>query len=473
MLEVLGWLLVFLGSALLLPIPVSWYYEDGQIVAFATAAALTLVAGGILTRSYRRREDIGLREAFAIVAFTWIAFGVFGGLPYLLSGTLPHPIDAFFETMSGFTTTGASVLRSVEDVPRSLLFWRAFTQWLGGMGIIALGIAILPLLGVGGMQLFDAEAPGLDSDRLTPRIQDTARLLWGLYVLLTAAGILLLWIGDMNLFEAVCHTFTAVATGGFSTRNAGLAAFGSYSQIVTMILMLLGGINFALHLLAIRGQLTAYWSSSELRCYLGIMATMIALVVSCNWAQYSDPLLNVRDAAFNVITILTTTGFSGADYERWPAFTQALLLASMFIGGCAGSTSGGLKQVRLVLLIKHAFLQLGRLVHPRQVRVVKLDHRTVSDEIIRDVLGFTVLFLGVFVIGSLLLTAAGEDLITASSAVISCLSSIGPGLGEVGPQDNYASLSWLSKIILSLCMLLGRLEISTVLVMLLPSFWKR
>lgn len=472
-LRVLGGLLLFLGALLLTPIPFSLWYGDGQVAGFALSSGATLLTGAAFFFSCRTKQEFTLREGFAVVTFGWLAFAVFGALPYLASGVLPRFVDAFFESMSGFTTAGASVLSDVEVVPKSVLFWRALTQWLGGMGIIVLGLAILPLLGVGGMQLYEAESAGLGGDRLTPRIQDTARILWGVYALLTALGIALLWLGDMTFFEAVCHAFAAVATGGFSTRNASLAAFGTYSQLVTLVLMVLGGANFALHYFALKGDVRRYWQSDEFRLYVAVLvgATAVAFVV--NAGRYENEWLNLRDAAFNVGSVLTTTGFASADYERWPYLAQGLLFALMFIGACGGSTTGGLKQVRLLLLLKHAFLQTAILIHPRVVKALKLDHKPVSREIMQDVLGFTVLFLGTFVAASLLLSGVGVDLLTSGTAVIACMSTVGPGLGEVGPMDNYGGLPGFAKVVLSFCMLLGRLEISTVLVLLYPSFWRR
>lgn len=472
-LHVLGGLLLFLGVMLLTPIGFSLYYGDGQLLSFLLSAAVTAATGGILYRGFRRREEVTLRDGFAIVAFAWIGFALFGSLPYIFSASLPNPVDAFFESMSGFTTTGATVMTDIEANPKSVLFWRALTQWLGGMGIIVLSVAILPLLGVGGMQLFQAEMAGPAADRLTPRIQDTARLLWGAYAVITAGGVVLLWLGEMDFFDALCHTFTAVATGGFSTRNASLGAFGSYTQLVVIVLMLAGGTSFSLHYFALRGNVRKYWASEELRWYLGLLAGVILLVVAVNWRDYDNPLVNLRDSTFEVASILTTTGFVTADYERWPVLAQGLLFAAMFFGGCAGSTAGSLKQVRVVLLVKHALLQMGRLVHPRQVTVLKLDHRAVSKEIMEGVLGFTVLFFGVFIISALLLTAAGVDLITAGSAAIACLSTVGPGLGKVGALDNYAALPYMAKIVLCGVMLLGRLEIFTVLVLFSITFWKK
>ncbi|MEW6444137.1 MAG: TrkH family potassium uptake protein [bacterium] len=474
-LHVLGGLLIFLGGMLLTPIPFALYYRDGQLVTFLLSAAFTALTGGVLFHWFRSRDEVTLREGFAIVTFGWLSFSLFGSLPYLFSGSLPHPVDAFFESMSGFTTCGASVFTDVEANPRSVLFWRALTQWIGGMGVIVLGVAILPLLSVGGMHLYEAEAAGLSpaADRLTPRIQDTARLLWAVYALLTAAGTALLWLGEMDFFDALCHCFCALASGGFSTRNASLGAFGTYSQVVTIVLMALGAMNFSLHYFALRGQPRRYWSNGELRWYLGFLAGAILIAVASNWGGYENPLLNLRDSAFYIVSIVSTTGFATADWEKWPVLAQAMLFAAAFVGGCAGSTAGGVKQVRFALLLKHVLLQMVRLVHPRQVKALKLDRRPIPQDVMQDVLGFALLYLGVWFVGSLLLNAAGLDLVTAGSGAAACLSTLGPGLGAVGPMDNYAALPSFAKLVLSLLMLLGRLEISTVLVLLFVSFWKK
>ena len=476
-LHVVGGLLLFLAAMLVTPLPFALWFGDGQWLIFVLSSAITAGAGLTLYRRFRGPDQLTLREGFAVVTFAWLSFGLFGSLPYLLSGSLLTPADAFFESMSGFTTCGASVYTNVEAQPKSLLYWRALTQWIGGMGVIVLGVAVLPLLGVGGMHLFEAEAAGLSpsADRLTPRIQDTARLLWGVYALITVVGIALLMLGDMNFFDAICHTFAAVASGGFSTRNASVGAFGTYSQLVLILIMLMGTINFSLHYFALRGQVRRYWESIELRWYLYLWLGVILAVWLANaWhGQYDHWLLNLRDSTFNVTSVMTTTGFASADYGRWPVVTSCLLFLTMFVGGCAGSTSGGLKQIRLVLLLRHAVHQLTRLIHPRQVLVLKIDGRAVPQAVIQDVLGFAVLFLGVFLVSTLLLTAVDVDLVTASSASVACLSTVGPGFGKAGPMDNYATMPSFAKLVLCVVMLLGRLEVSTVLVLFFLRFWRK
>ena len=475
-LRILGALLLYLGGALLLPVLFSLYYHDEAWPAFIYSSLLCFGVGGLLFTFCKSSKDLSVREGFAIVTFGWTFFALFGALPYLLSGVIPAPIDAIFETMSGFTTTGSTILTDIEKLPESLLFWRSLTQWLGGMGIIVLSLAILPMLGVGGMQLFKAEVPGPTADRLRPRIQDTAKLLWGVYLLLTALEILLLMLGDMNFFDALCHSFATLATGGFSTRNASIAAFdSSYIDMVVTIFMILAGINFTLHFQLLRGKLGSFHRNEEFRCYIGLFFIISLIIITFNWSSGSYQTLgeNLRYSIFQVASIITTTGFATADYEVWPILPQYLLVMLMFVGGCAGSTGGGMKVARILLLLKHAQVQVFRLIHPRAIRLVKLDNRPVDKEVLQSILGFFALFIGIFVIASLLMAACGMDLVSGGASVIACLSNIGPGLGTVGPVDNFAHIPSFGKTVLILCMLMGRLELFTVLVLFFPSFWRK
>lgn len=475
-LRILGALLLFLAVTLLLPLPFSFVYGDGAWSAFALSALVSLLVGLPLFRFCKSPKELSLREGFAVVTFGWTVFALFGALPYLFSGAVASPLDAVFETMSGFTTTGSTILTDIEALPKSLLFWRSLTHWLGGMGIIVLSLAILPMLGVGGMQLFKAEVPGPTADRLKPRIQDTAKMLWGVYVLLTGIETLLLLFGGMGFFDALCHSFATLATGGFSTRNASVAAYQSaYIDYVISIFMILAGINFALHFQLLRGRIADFFRSEELRVYLGIIAFATAVIMVFNGfaGQYSDFAANLRFSLFQVSSIMTTTGFATADFELWPVVTQYLLVLLMFVGGCAGSTGGGMKVARILLLFKHAQVQVFRLIHPRAVRLVKLGGRPVDKEVMQAILGFFALFIGVFVVGSLLVAASGLDLVSAAAAVIACLANIGPGLGSVGPIDNFAHVPDFGKTVLIVCMLMGRLELFTVLVLFFPSFWRK
>ena len=474
-LRILGAMLLFLAAALLVPIPFSLYFHDGAAWAFLLAASITLIAGLALFASCKSRKDLSVREGFAIVTFGWTFYALFGALPFLFSGAIPSPLDAIFETMSGFTTTGSTILTDIEILPESVLLWRALTHWLGGMGIIVLSLAILPMLGVGGMQLFKAEVPGPTADRLKPRIQDTAKLLWGVYVLLTAAETVLLMFGGMSFYEALCHSFATLATGGFSTRNASVGAFNSpYIEWVIILFMLLAGVNFSLHYHALRGRVRGYFRNEEFRTYLAVTAGATILIVLLNQGRVYDSFLdNLRYSAFQASSILTTTGFGTADFEIWPVLAQYLLVLLMFIGGCAGSTGGGMKVARILLLFKHAQVQLYRLIHPRAVRLVKLGDLPVDREVMQAILGFFALFMGVFVVASCLVAASGMDLVSSGAAVIATLSNIGPGLGSVGPADNFAQVPAFGKTVLIACMLMGRLELFTVLVLFFPSFWRK
>jgi len=475
-LRILGALLLYLAATLLTAIPFSLYYADGVALSFVFSALTTASCGGVLFYFCRSPKELSLREGFAIVTFGWALFALFGALPYIYSGAIPAPLDAIFETMSGFTTTGSTILTDIEALPKSLHFWRALTHWLGGMGIIVLSLAILPMLGVGGMQLFKAEVPGPTADRLKPRIQDTAKLLWSVYVLLTAVEILFLMLGGMGFFDALCHSFATLATGGFSTRNASVAAFNSaYIDWVITIFMFLAGVNFTLHLQVLRGKFGNFFNNEELRFYTWITAGAIFLVVTFNLTSgtYPDFFQNLRYSSFQVVSILTTTGFGTADYELWPVITQYVLIMLMFVGGCAGSTGGGIKVARVLLLFKHAQVQIFKLIHPRAVRLVKLGKRPVDNEVLAGVLGFFALYIGVFLAASLLLAASGMDLVSGGAAVVACLSNIGPGLGSVGPVDNFAHVPAFGKMVLIFCMLMGRLELFTVLVLFFPSFWRK
>ncbi len=474
-LRILGALLLFLAGALLLPIPFSLFYGDGASMAFLLASAASLLVGGALYLGCRSQQEMSIREGFAVVTFGWTFFALFGALPFVFSGAIPSPIDAFFETMSGFTTTGSTILTDIEAMPPSLLLWRSMTQWLGGMGIIVLSLAILPMLGVGGMQLFKAEVPGPTTDRLKPRIQDTAKLLWGVYLLLTMVEIMLLMAGKMGFFDALNHSLTTMATGGFSTRNASIAAFDSaYIDAVITLFMFLAGVNFSLHYLGLRGRFMDYVRNEEFRFYLALTVGGIALLTLLNMTDiYASFWDNLRYSSFQMISIMTTTGFGTADYELWPVLCQYLLVMAMFVGGCAGSTGGGMKVARMLLLAKHAQVQLFRLIHPRAVRLVKLGERPVDKEVMQSILGFFALYMAVFVIASFIMAATGMDLMSAGGSVIATLSNIGPGIGSVGPVDNFAHVPAFGKITLSFCMLLGRLELFTVLVLVFPSFWRK
>lgn len=473
-LNILGKLLIVLSLFLLTPIPFSIYYQDGMVAAFAICSLVGALAGGLLVLLFAPEKELGHRDGFAVVVFSWLTLALLGAMPFYLSGQMNSFIDCFFESMSGFTTTGSSVLSQVEILPRSVLFWRALTHWLGGMGIIVLTLAILPLLGIGGMQLFQAEMPGPTKDRLAPRIQDTARILWSVYVLFTVAEVLLLMAGGLDFFDAICHSFATLATGGFSTHSASAGHFQSlYVESVLIFFMFLAGINFSLHFHGLRGHLSAYWRNEEFRFYLALTAVATVIIVLANFISgtYDSWGENLRTGLFQVVTILTTTGFATADFDQWPPVCKVLLVTLMFVGGCAGSTGGGIKHVRVLLFFKYARLQLRNLVHPQAVGKIKLGRVRVPRDVLISILGFFALYFTILCLASLAVTALGVDIVTGTTAVIATLNNIGPGLHLVGPTQNYGELPDLAKVILSICMLAGRLELYTVAVLLTPDFW--
>jgi trk system potassium uptake protein TrkH len=474
-LNLLGKLLLLLSLPLLLPVPFSLYYHDGMVWPFVLSSLIGAGCGGLLLALFPPEEDLGYREGFAIVTLSWLTMALLGALPFYISGKIPSFVDCYFEAMSGFTTTGSTILVEVEVLTKSLLFWRSLTHWLGGMGIIVLTIAIMPILKVGGTQLFHAEMPGPTKDRLAPRIQGTARILWTVYVLLTLVETALLMVGGMDFFDAICHSFATLATGGFSTHTASIAYFNSaYIEGVIIVFMLLAGMNFTLHFHAMSGNFRTIFKNEELRFYLAVV--LVATLIISAAATLADPSHNLvkhcRDALFIVSTIITTTGFGTVDYELWPPICAIVIIILMFIGGCAGSTSGGIKDVRILLLFKYAILQLRRLVHPHQIQTIKLGATKVPQDILISVLGFFVLYLVFFFIASLIVTGTGVDIVTGTSAVITTLSNVGPGFNLVGPTQNFSVLTPLAKIVLIVCMVAGRLELYTIVVLLTPAFWR-
>jgi len=473
-LNVLGKLLVLLSLFLLTPVPFSFYFADGMVTTFLLSSLIGACFGSLLVMFFAPESDLGYRDGFAVVVLSWLGLAVLGAMPYHFSGQMSSFADCFFESMSGFTTTGSTIMDQVEVLPPSVLFWRSVTHWLGGMGIIVLSLAILPLLGVGGMQLFQAEMPGPTKDRLAPRIQDTARILWAVYFLFTLVEILLLMLGGMSFFDAICHSFATLATGGFSTHTASVAHFNSvYIETVIVIFMFLAGVNFSLHHRGITGKISSYFDNEEFRLYLKICATAILIIflVNLQYGVYRTIGETLRTAIFQVVSILTTTGFGTADFEQWPPVCKILLVTLMLIGGCAGSTGGGIKVVRVLLFFKYARLQIRHLVHPRSVGSIKLGKIKVPQEIMIAILGFFALYIAFFLIATLTVTALGVDIVTGSTAVIATLNNIGPGLNLVGPAANFGHMPELAKWVLSFCMLAGRLELYTVAVLLTPDFW--
>jgi trk system potassium uptake protein len=476
-LNVVGVLNFFFGLTMVFPLLCGLFYKDASVYPLLESMGLTVGGGALLYLFFRsaKAEVITQREGMAIVAFAWTAIGLTGALPFYLGIEGSSFVDAFFESVSGATTTGASILTDIESVPKGLLFWRSFIQWLGGMGIIVLSIAILPFLGVGGMQLYKAEVPSPVPDKLKPRIRDTAMVLWKVYALISLAQVLFLLLGGMSLYEALCHAFTTMPTGGFSTRNASIAHYDSlYIDAVVIVFMLLAGINFSLHYQMIRGRPLAFWRDAECRFFLGAVLVLVLLVsFDVHRAVYDSVGQALRYGGFQVVSIVTTTGYATADYEQWPAMSQLILLLCMFLGASAGSTGGGMKCLRVMLCFKFCYKELFSLIHPRAVTYVKIAGKSVPDDIIRSVLGFMALYVGVFALSAVLLAGLGLDFMTAIGAAAATIGNIGPGFGMVGPVDNYAQIPEMGKWLLIWCMLLGRLEVFTVIILLVPEFWRK
>lgn len=480
--QALGALLAILALIMAVPALLGWLWgEEGAMIALSEGVAATLGGSVALLGIGGLRPKRGTlrhREAFLVVSLAWGAAGVFGGLPFYFSGQFGGLVNAVFESVSGFTTTGATILSNVEAVPKSLLLWRATTHWLGGMGIVLLSVAVLPLLGVGGMELFKAEVPGPTTDKLAPRIIETARVLWWAYLLLTVAEIVLLVLAGMGVFDAVAHSFATVATGGFSTKNNSVEYFDSplIEGIIT-VFMFLAGANFSLHILAPRKGLKAYFKDTEFLAYAGVVLGAFALVAGgLWWHDHYDGPSAARYGIFQVVSIVTTTGFSSADFEAWGgthALAPFVLFVLMFIGGCSGSTGGGPKVVRIWLLVKEGLRELFRQIHPRAVTQLRLNDRLVPSEVLRSVAAFFFLYVILFSAASVALSLMGLDFTSALAASAACIGNIGPGLGTVGPMDNYDHIHAVGKVILTGLMILGRLELYTVLVLFVPEFWRR
>ncbi|RJR23439.1 MAG: TrkH family potassium uptake protein [Desulfobacteraceae bacterium] len=470
-------LAVFISGTMFLPLAVSLIYGETDFYAILLSMGITFAAGlsCVLLTSGEKNEPLNHRDGMAIVALGWIGAGLIGTLPYLFSGAIPDFTDAYFESISGFSTTGASIINDIESMPKAILMWRSMTQWLGGMGIIVLSIAVLPFIGVGGMQLYRAETPSPVVDKLKPRISETARVLWKVYLALTLAQIGLLMAGGMDMFDAVNHAFCTMPTGGFSTKNTSVAYFNSaYFDVIIVVFMLLAGINFSLHYRFLNGDLGVFAKDPECRVFLILTASLIALVAFDLYGTVFESFWkSLRAAAFQVSSIITTTGFATEDFDRWPSLSKQILLGCMFVGAMAGSTGGGMKVMRIVLLVKHAFQELFRLAHPHAVSTVKLGGRPVPPDVMSSIWGFSILYFLLFIVGTLMMCILGMDMTSAFSSVASAIGNIGPGLGVVGPALNYVEVPVAGKWILVFCMLVGRLEIYTVLVLLTPEFWRR
>jgi trk system potassium uptake protein TrkH len=468
---------IFLGLSMIAPLVVSLLYSDGSFLSLLYSFIITSGSGVVFFFILKTADCSALtqRESMAIVTLSWISAGFFGSLPFLFCGSIPDLTNAYFESISGFTTTGASILSDIESLPQGILFWRSLTQWMGGMGIIVLSIAILPFLGVGGMQLYKAEIPSPVVDKLQPRISDTAKTLWKVYLLITVIEIVLLSLGGMPLFDSICHAFCTMPTGGFSTQNASIAQYNStYFEVVIIIFMLLAGINFSLHFKLLKGDFKVFGKDPECRVFL-IIVSILTLMVAFNihGTIYKSIGHAFRFAAFQVSSIITTTGFVTADYAQWPALSQIILFSCMFIGAMAGSTGGAIKIMRIILLVKQGYQGIFRLIHPHAVRPIKLGGKPVPADVLNSIWGFFILYIVLFFLAVVAVSANGLDVITSFSSVAATIGNVGPGFGLVGPVTNYLSVPDPSKWVLIFCMILGRLEIYTVIIMLVPAYWRK
>lgn len=473
----LGVIVLMLGICMLIPVFYALIYFTDSLKPFLFSIIITFLLGGIMTGVPKGKKEIGIREGFFIVSFAWVFAAICGGLPYYFSGVTINITDAFFESMSGFTTTGASILINIESLPEPILLWRSMTQWLGGMGIIVLTIAILPYFDLGGMNIFQAEVPGPTAEKLTPRIQDTAKFLWIIYCLFTIILALILRFLDMSWFDAINHSLTTMATGGFSTKNASIATFQSpFIEWTITLFMLLAGINFTLHYRFIfKGfHIQNYFKDSEFKFYQILIFGSVAII--CIFLMLKTHLIDnqiIREISFNVVSIISTTGFTTANYELWGALPQFILMFLMLIGGCAGSTSGGIKVVRILLVFKYMYIELLKILHPSLFKSIKINKTSVETQTVAGILGFLFIYITILMSSILLISIVENDMMTIISSVMTCLSNVGPGFSQVGPTDNFAHLNSFTKWVLSLDMLMGRLELLTIIILFLPHTWRK
>ncbi|MGB4385214.1 MAG: TrkH family potassium uptake protein [Caldicoprobacterales bacterium] len=454
---------------------VSIIYSQGDTISFLLSIMILVSLGLGLRRIKTITNNIYARDGFAIVALGWLSVSIFGALPFLISGAVPSVIDALFESASAFSTTGASIIREIEGLPKGILFWRSFAHWMGGMGVLVLMIAILPSVKANTLHIMKAESPGPDPGKFVPRIKQTAKILYTIYVILTAVQVIFLLVGGMPLYDSLIHAFGTASTGGFSNRNASVGAYGSvYIETIITIFMLLFGVNFSLYYAFLKGNIKSVLRDEELRFYLGTVMIAILLIVFNTYGSVFQSLgESIRYTSFQVSSIITTTGYATADFTLWPAFSQALLVILMFIGASAGSTAGGMKCIRILLLFKIIKREVIKIIHPRSVQTVKINGRIVEEEILSGIMTFFFAYIAVFTASVIIVSLDNKDLVSTATAVIACLSNIGPGLGIVGPAGNFADFSLTSKAVLSLCMIIGRLEIYPILLLFAPTFWKR
>jgi trk system potassium uptake protein TrkH len=473
--KISGYLLLIIALGMVTPLLISVTHHQSDTIPFLISIAITALIGFAMTRIPLKNKIIKVKESLAIVTFGWLFASLLGALPFYISGYIPNYVDAFFETVSGFTTTGATIISDIEVLPMGILFWRSFTHWIGGMGILVVAVAILPIMGTGGFHVFKAESPGPVADKIAPRIMETAKILYITYIIISLAEFLLLMLGGMSVFESAVHTFGTLGTGGFSTRNSSIGAFNSpYIFNVISIFMIMAGANFSLYYSLFKGKWRDVIKNTELKFYLGIIAvSVLAITIDNNFHIYHNWFESFTHSLFQASSIMTTTGYTTFDYEKWSAFSKSILFMLMFVGGCAGSTGGSIKVVRIIALVKLIKRELTKILHPRAIVSVKFGDEPVSEDTLLNISSFFMLYMLIFILGSVAISLEGIGFLGATSAVAATLGNIGPGFGFVGPTHTYSEFSVLSKLLLSFFMLLGRLELFTVIALLSPKFWKR
>jgi len=474
--KVLGYLLLIEAGLMMPSLLVALYYDSSDKTGILTSILITLVVGFVMSRvSKYKDQDIQGKEGLAIVGFGWILVSVFGALPFVLSGTIPSWVDAFFETVSGFTTTGASIVDNIESFPKGVLFWRSFTHWIGGMGILVFTVAILPMLGLGGFLVYKIESPGPMAERIVPRVRDTAKILYTIYTVITIIQVILLVLGGMPLYDSILHTFGTVGTGGFGIKSNSIGYYKStYIHLVIGTFMIMCGTNFSLYYSIIKGKWRDVIRDQELRQYLGIILVSVLLIAidiyeSMNYNNFG---LALRDSYFQVGSIITTTGYATVDFDKWPTFSKLILFALMFIGGCAGSTAGGMKNIRILILIKAIRREFYKMLHPRAIIPIKVNDRSISSDTVIGTSAFFMLYILIFILGTIVISLDGVDFESSTTAVAATLGNIGPAFGVAGPARNYSQFSNMSKLFMCGFMLLGRLELFTLIIMFNPRIWK-
>ena len=470
----LGWLLLFETGFLIVPLITALCFGEKEVISILLSMLITALVAGLLLIKKPKNRKLYARDGFAIVALSWIFLSVFGALPFILSGAIPNFIDALFETASGFSTTGASILSEVESLPKCIIIWRSFTNWVGGMGVLVFIMAFIPLSGARNLHIMRAESPGPEVSKLVPKMKTTALILYLIYIIMTAVGFIFLIFGDISFFEALCTAFSTAGTGGFGIKNDSFASFSPYIQVVVTVLMLLFSLNFNSYYLVFKGKLRdAFNLEIRVFCYIvfaAISMISINLILSETVSDVGD---SVRHSAFSVATVISTTGFSTENFDLWPTLSKTVLVALMFMGGCAGSTAGGIKLSRIIILIKGVFREFRYALNPRLVRKVNLDSKPLDDEIVRSVNSYIVCYFVVFVASVFLISFEGYDLVTTFTSVTATINNVGPGLAKVGPMGNYAFFSPFAKLVLTFNMLAGRLELLPMLLLFHPATWKK